>query len=199
MVFPSGLEANPILILLWGIIVGYVFSTVGAAGAILAFIGQVVCFKLDKAMIKDLVSGGMAEASAKKAVKNTLKVHNLMAVVLAPIIAVPRYFKDRRVAIPLALVVAAGVVLGALVGPEIPMSLKQYKFYFGIVTFLIGVRLIYETTETYRKSKEKLKAVSKAFEEKVKELRETGKWEELRKEGFKVNRLRFRLEGLRRQ
>ena len=148
--FKLELAGNPILILLWGIIVGYVFSTVGAAGAILTFIGQVVVFKFDKAMIKHLIGTGMEEAKAKAAASSTLKVHNLMAVILSPLIAVPRYLKDRRVAIPLALCIAVGVVAGAIIGPMIPMTLDQYKFWFGVITFLIGVRLFYETTETYR-------------------------------------------------
>ncbi len=180
------LVSNPVFILLWGIIVGYVFSTVGAAGAILTFIGQTVVFKFDKAMIKHLVNSGIAEAQAKTTAKNTLKVHNLMAVILSPLISVPRYFKEKRVAIPLALCIAVGVVLGALIGPAIPMTLKQYKFWFGVVTFIIGIRLFYETTETYRKGRQKLQSISKKFEEKVKELKKSGKWEELAAEGFKV-------------
>ncbi|MCG8402413.1 MAG: sulfite exporter TauE/SafE family protein [Firmicutes bacterium] len=180
------LAGNPILILLWGIIVGYVFSTVGAAGAILTFIGQVVVFKFDKAMIKHLIGTGMEEAKAKAAASSTLKVHNLMAVILSPLIAVPRYLKDRRVAIPLALCIAVGVVAGAIIGPMIPMTLDQYKFWFGVITFLIGVRLFYETTETYRKGRQKLVNISKKFEEKVKELKQSGKWDELAAEGFKV-------------
>ncbi|MBO8138488.1 MAG: sulfite exporter TauE/SafE family protein [Desulfotomaculum sp.] len=187
MEFTYGLEANPFGILFWGIIVGYVFSTVGAAGAILTFIGQAVVFKFDKAMIKHLVSTGVSEAQAKATAKNTMKVHNLMAVIFSPLIAVPKYFKEKRVAIPLAICVATGVVFGAIVGPMIPMSLKAYKFWFGVVTFLIGIRLFYETTEYARNKKQKLKAISKKFEEKVKELKKTGNWDELAAEGFKVN------------
>lgn len=187
MFFPtSGIETNPIWIVLWGIITGYVFSTVGAAGAVLTLIGQVTLFKLDKIMPKHLMAQGMAEAAAKATAKNTIKVHNLMAVILSPIIAVPRYFKEKRVAIPLALCVAAGVVFGALVGPQIPMTLKQYKFWFGVITFIIGLRLAYETTETYRQKRKKLNEVSKAFEAKVKEMKKSGNWEDLAKEGFKV-------------
>lgn len=181
------IAGNPIMILVWGILVGYVFSTVGAAGAILTFIGQTIVFKFDKAMIKNLMGAGVAEAEAKAAAKNTLKVHNLMAVILSPLIAVPRYFKEKRVAIPLAACVATGVVCGALIGPQIPMTLKQYKFWFGVITFLIGIRLYYETTDTYRKGKQKLQNISKKFEAKVKELKQSGNWNELAEEGFKVN------------
>ena len=198
VISPYGASFNPIGVIIWGIITGYVFSTVGAAGAILTFIGQVVVFKIDQAYIKffkehpdkipsQIASKGLPlEKAAKTVTKNTLKTHNLMAVILSPAIAVPRYYMERRVAIPLALSIAAGVVLGAIVGPSIPMSLKQYKFYFGIITFIIGIRLAYECTERYRKGKEKLKAISKAFEEKVKELKQTGDWETLKKEGFKT-------------
>ncbi len=182
----SGAEFNPMAVIAWGIITGYVFSTVGAAGAILTFIGQVVVFKLDKFMLKHLPTAGYTEAQAKTLTKNTLKVHNLAAVIMSPLIAVPTYFKERRVALPLAGAVAVGVVLGALVGPAIPMTLKQYKIYFGVITFIIGIRLAYETTERYRAGKAKLKAISERFEAKVKELKASGEMDEIKKEGFKV-------------
>lgn len=183
----TGAEFNPILVIFWGIITGYVFSTVGAAGAILTFIGQVVVFKLDKFMLKHLPTAGHSEAQAQTLAKNTLKVHNLAAVIMSPLIAVPAYFKERRVALPLAGAVAAGVVLGALIGPSVPMTLAQYKFYFGIITFIIGMRLAYETTDRYRAGKAKLKAVSEKFEAQVKELRASGRMDEIKEEGFKVS------------
>lgn len=195
MEFTFGLETSPFGILFWGIIVGYVFSTVGAAGAVLTFIGQAVIFKFDKAMIKHLIDQGVGQAEAKATAKNTMKVHNLMAVILSPIIAVPRYFKEKRVAIPLAISVAAGVVFGAIIGPMIPMTLKDYKFWFGIITFIIGIRLFYETTDYARNKKKKLKAVSKKFEEKVQELKKSGNWDELAKDGFKVDQ--FNISGLK--
>lgn len=196
MEFPtSGLVANPIFVAFWGIVAGYVFSTVGAAGAILTFIGQVAIFKIDKAYIKTFMAQGLAESEAKNIAKNSMKVHNLMAVILSPLISVPRYFKDKRVAIPLALCVAAGVVFGALIGPSIPMTLKQYKFWFGVITFIIGLRLLYETTDRYVQGKAKLKAVSKKFEEKVAELRKSGDWAQLGTEGFAMQK--FGLTELR--
>ncbi|RLF57645.1 MAG: hypothetical protein DRN25_06210, partial [Thermoplasmata archaeon] len=103
MISPYGASFNPIGVIIWGIITGYVFSTVGAAGAILTFIGQVVVFKIDQAYIKffkenpdkipsQIASKGLPlEKAAKTVTKNTLKTHNLMAVILSPAIAVPRY------------------------------------------------------------------------------------------------------------
>ncbi|MCF8011179.1 MAG: sulfite exporter TauE/SafE family protein [Clostridiales bacterium] len=187
MFFPtSGLEVNPIGIILWGILTGYVFSTVGAAGACLTLIGQVTIFKLDKVMPKHLMAQGASEAAANAQTKNTIKTHNLMAVILSPIIAVPKYFKEKRVAIPLAMAVAAGVVFGSIVGPQIPMSLAMYKFWFGIITFIIGLRLAYETTSVYRSKRQKLNEVSKNFEENIKKMKASGNWDALTTEGFKV-------------
>jgi len=196
----SGLEVNVPAVFIWGIVVGYIFTTVGAAGAILTFIGQVVIFGLDKAMISFLKAKGMTEKVAKDITTKTLKVHNLTAVIISPLIAVPRYWMERRVAIPLALCIAVGVVIGALAGPSVPMTLKQYKFWFGVITFLIGIRLAYECTETYRRRKEKLVKISKAFEEKVKELKATGRWEELKEKGYKLTKfgateMRFEFVG----
>ncbi len=60
----SRAEFDSILVLVWGMITGYVFSTVGAAGAILTFVGQVVVFKLGKFMLKHLPTMGYSEAQA---------------------------------------------------------------------------------------------------------------------------------------
>lgn len=189
MHFPfSGLEANPIWIIVWGVVTGYVFSTIGAAGAVLTMVGQTLLFKLDAAMVKTFVAGGMDEAAASKAAAGSVKVHNLMAVILSPIIAVPRYMKERRVAIPLALCVGAGIVIGALIGPAIPMSLAAYKFWFGVMTFIIGCRLFYETTERYQQGKKKLAAVNKAFQEKMAEVKKTKNWDEFAAQGFAMNK-----------
>lgn len=189
MYFPfSGLEYSPVIIVLWGILVGYVFSTVGAAGAILTMIGQTTIFKIDQALIKTFIGQGMEEVAASKAAAGSVKVHQLMAVMLAPFIAVPKYLKERRIAIPLALCVGGGAILGALIGPAIPMTMAQYKFWFGVVVFLIGLRLVYETTPRFLAGKQKLAALNKSFENKVVELRKTGNWEELAEAGYKLNK-----------
>ncbi len=201
MHFPfSGLEYSPIIIVLWGIVVGYIFSTVGAAGAILAMIGQTTIFKIDQALLKTFMGQGMEEAAASTAAAGTVKVHQLMCVMLAPLIAVPKYLKERRIAIPLGIAVGVGAIVGALIGPAIPMTLEQFKFWFGVVVFIIGLRLVYETTPRFYAGRQKLAAINKAFEDKVKELRESGKWEELAASGydlkkFTLNEMRFTFWG----
>lgn len=165
----AGVEANVLLIILCGVIVGYIFSTVGAAGGILTMISQVIIFGVTNV--------------------NVIKPTNLCAIIFSSIISVPLYFRERRIAIPLAINIAVGAVAGALIGVWLSVNyleFKLYKFWFGVITCMVGVLVLYETTNRYKHSKEKFKAAPEKFEAKVKELKKSGNLHVLREHGFKM-------------
>ena len=84
------------LLLAWGVLVGFVFSTVGAAGGILASVGMISVFGItDPNMVKP-----MAQALT----------------LVTPLIAVPIYMRQCRLVYSLALLLGAGGILGALIG-----------------------------------------------------------------------------------
>lgn len=85
--------------LLWGFIVGLIFSTVGAAGGILAGVGHISIF-------------GIRDA-------NLVKFYNQFLVALSPLISLPLYLKQRRVALWLALLLAVGSIVGASLGANL--------------------------------------------------------------------------------
>ena len=69
---------------------------------------------------------------------------------------------------PLGLSLGIGSVLGSYLVPMITagkISISGYLGYFGIVVFIIGGFLFYETTPKGQAGKKEAKAAAKAFED----------------------------------
>ncbi|MBI3041734.1 MAG: TSUP family transporter [Betaproteobacteria bacterium] len=97
MVFDvSGISIAPWIPLAWGILVGLVFSLVGAGGGIIASVGLISVL-------------GLTDA-------NLLKPMAQMLTLASPLVAVPSYYKQRRLILGLAALLGAGGVVGALIG-----------------------------------------------------------------------------------
>ncbi len=115
------------VVVAWGMLVGLVFSTVGAAGGILASVGLISILGIQDPNL----------------VKPTAQVLTLVT----PIIAVPHYYRQCRVVISLALLLGAGGIFGALVGSSLSVSyladLKTFKPVFGVLVLLISLQLLW--------------------------------------------------------
>jgi uncharacterized membrane protein YfcA len=113
------------LLLVWGGLVGFVFSTVGAAGGILASVGMISVFGIgDPNLVKP-----MAQAMT----------------LVTPLIAVPLYMRQCRVVYRLALLLGAGGILGALLGSTLSHSwlsdMQVFKPVFAVLVFFIAAQL----------------------------------------------------------
>jgi len=128
------------LAVLWGVVIGAVFSTVGAAGGILAGFGHITLFGLQSA--------------------NTVKVMNQLLVVLSPLISVPTYKRQGRLILSLGVLLGLGSLVGAFVGSELSYrylsGLKEYKFLFGLFTLLVALKILHEVLRRERKKVEKI-------------------------------------------
>lgn len=184
MFFESAvIEANPIFILLWAVFVGFVFSTVGAAGGILSGVGHITLLAIGNA--------------------NMIKVMNQFMVGLSSIVAVWNYVKMRRIVVPLGISLGLGSVLGAILGATFSKTylaaIEEYRFYFGLVVLLIALRVIYEITPRYLKTKASLARASARFEARVREAR-MDKANQLQSQGVvtlekSITRVRFSFYG----
>ena len=95
MVFEIAAVTVPVwLLLAWGGLVGFVFSTVGAAGGILASVGLISVFGIEN--------------------PNLVKPMAQAMTLVTPLVAVPLYMRQCRVVYRLALLLGAGGVLGRL-------------------------------------------------------------------------------------
>ncbi|GAB6181640.1 sulfite exporter TauE/SafE family protein [Desulfotomaculum defluvii] len=168
MHFPmAGVDASPIALILWGIFVGYVFTTVGAAGGILAGVGHMSIF-------------GLKEA-------NMVKPMNQVLTLVSPVVGTPLYLREKRIVVPTAIVLGLGGIIGALIGSyfssDFLKEMKHFQPYFGFFTLAISLRLFYECSQKFIDSQKKVKQANKAFAEKVKELKASGKINEIKQIG----------------
>ncbi len=123
-----GISYNPLLVILWSFFAGLVFSTVGAAGGILAGVGHISIFGIPSA--------------------NNIKIMNQILVITSTLISVPSYFLQRRVIYVLSFLLGIGSILGALLGSTLSYKflpdLKLYRPLFGIFTLLVSLKIFQE-------------------------------------------------------
>ena len=150
--------------ILWGVWVGWIFSSVGAFGGIMAGVGHITVFGLAD-------YGGTfkkTNPTLNKLLTDSIRVCNQYLVGLSAFISSVTYYRMGRLVLPLGLCLAIGGVLGAYLIPVLTagkIDLSSYVGYFGIVVFAVAFVLFYETTPAGQAKKKAAKAAAKAFEE----------------------------------
>lgn len=153
--------------LLWAIWVGWIFSTVGAFGGIMAGVGHITVFGLG-----DYAAKFGKGHPVNKLVTDSIRVSNQWLVGLSGLISSINYYKMGRLVLPLGVCLAIGGVGGSWLVPELTagqVSLKAYIGYFGLCVLLLGCFLLYELTPKGQASKKEAKAAAQAFEQSVKQ------------------------------
>lgn len=192
---PGAPKVNPVLAFLWAVWVGWIFSTVGAFGGIMAGVGHMTVFGL----------GDYAKSFKKtapelnKILTDCIRMANQWLVGLSSAISSLNYLKSRRLAWPLGLALGAGSLFGAVVIPAVTggkVSFSQYQGWFGIAVFVVGGFLLYETTPRGQASKKAAKAAAQAFEKSVKEKGGSDKTEGIVVKSWGVSRIEFSFFGV---
>lgn len=161
---PGAPAPNVILGLFWAIWVGWIFSTVGAFGGIMAGVGHITVFGLaDYARtFKD------SAPALNKLITDSIRVSNQWMVGLSAAVGSFNYYRMGRLVLPLGIALAVGSISGSFLIPVLTagkISLKAYLGYFGLVVFIIGGFLFYETTPRGQAGKKEAKEAAKRFEE----------------------------------
>ncbi len=116
---------SPWIPLLWGVLVGFVFSTVGAAGGILASVGLISVLSVQN--------------------PNLVKPMAQMLTLITPAIAVPLYYKQCRVIFSLAILLGTGGIIGAVVGSTLSVihlaDMQIFKPVFAVLVLLIAAQI----------------------------------------------------------
>ena len=188
--------------ILWGIWVGWIFSTVGAFGGIMAGVGHITIFGLRGfgAQFKQ------TSPVMNKLITDTIRVSNQFLVGLSAIISSINYYRMGRLVLPLGIALAIGSISGAFIIPWLTagkIKLSSYIGYFGLAVFAIAFVLYRDTTAAGQASKKEAKAAAKAFEDSVKAKRAGGESAQAAEEltgaritEFTLSRVKFTFYGV---
>jgi hypothetical protein len=171
MGIPGGPQVNLFLALLWSIFVGWIFSTVGAFGGVLAGVGHITIFGLAN------YAKSFKETSPdmSRLLTDSIRVSNQWLVGLSGLISSYNYYKMGRLVLPLALCLGLGSIAGASLVPMLTagkVNLSSYVGYFGLAVLLLGCFLLYKITPMGQASNRKAKDAACAFEKAVKEKKD---------------------------
>jgi uncharacterized membrane protein YfcA len=197
---PGAPDVNIIWAFLWAIWVGWIFSTVGAFGGIMAGVGHITIFGLgDYAK-----SFKNTSPTLNKLLTDSIRVSNQWMVSLSALISSINYYKMGRLVLPLGIALALGSVMGSILVPVITagkIKLSAYIGYFGLCVFVIGGFLFYETTERGQSKKKNAKKAAKTFEEAHIMLKDNKETVDTAHHGVKIvewslSRVRFTFYGV---
>ncbi len=163
---PGAPHVNPVLAFAWALWVGWIFSTVGAFGGVMAGVGHISVFGLGQYA----TSFGKG-APLNKVVTDSLRVSNQWLVGCSGAVSSFKYAKLGRIVIPLAIALGIGSIVGSWLVPTLTqgkISFKEYQGYFGLFVLALGCYLFYETTPAGQSKKKKAGEAVKAFEAAVK-------------------------------
>jgi hypothetical protein len=168
---PGAPQVGMVLALVWALWVGWIFSTVGAFGGIMAGVGHMTVYGLGDYVrtFKDSAPG------LNKTLTDSIRTSNQFLVGLSSILSVINYLKSKRMSWPLGLALGVGSIAGAFLAASLTggkVSFSQYQGWFGVFVLVVGFVLLYEITPQGQASKKKVKEASQAFEKTVKEKKD---------------------------
>lgn len=170
---PGAPQVRMELAFAWAVWVGWIFSTVGAFGGVMASVGHMAVFGF----------GSYAHSFAKtspalnKAITDSIRVSNQWLVGTSAGFSSFNYWRMGRLVLPLALALGVGSVFGSWLIPTLTagkLSFKAYSGYFGAFVLFLGCYLFWETTPAGQATKKKAKAAAEAFEQLTKECKMEG-------------------------
>lgn len=160
---PGAPNVNMILAFCWAIWVGWIFSSVGAFGGVMASVGHISVFGLG-----DYAASFGKGTPMNKLVTDSIRVSNQWLVGTSSLISSFKYWTLGRIVLPLGIALGAGSLVGSILTPILTqgkVSFRDYVGYFGIFVLGLGCYLLYGTTARARARKQKATLAAKAFEE----------------------------------
>lgn len=163
---PGGLNVNIYLAFCWAVWVGWIFSSVGAFGGVMASVGHISVFGLG-----EYAASFGKGTPMNKLVTDSIRVSNQWLVGTSSLISSFKYWTLGRIVLPLGIALGIGSLAGSILTPILSqgkISFRDYVGYFGVFVLCLGCYLFYETTPGARAKKKKAQAAAKAFEEQSK-------------------------------
>jgi len=124
------------VILVWGVFAGVVFSSVGAAGGILASFGLISIV-------------GITDP-------NSVKPMTQIVVLATALVFIPGYLRRSALVWPLGMLLAGGGLIGAWIGSSLSSTyltdMKTFRPLFGILTLAIATQIAWPMFKTWNKN-----------------------------------------------
>jgi len=164
-------DINLTIGLLWAIWVGWIFSTVGAFGGIMAGVGHMTIYGLGAyaKTFKDTAP------PLNKFITDSIRVSNQWLVGLSALVSSINYGRQKRLVTALGFFLGIGALFATLLivfTTAGKLSFSQYQGWFGLCVFVIGGFMIYEMTPRGQASKKTAQEAAKAFESSIKEKKD---------------------------
>jgi len=189
---PGAPRVNYIVAILWAVWVGWIFSTVGAFGGIMAGVGHMTVYGL----------GDYARSFAKtapglnKTLTDSIRTSNQFLVGLSALVSSINYLRAKQLAWPVGIALALGSIAGALFIPWLTggkISFAAYQGWFGLFVFVVGAFLFYETTPKGQQKKKAAKEAAQAF---AKARKEGAAGEGISFKSFSLTKATFSFYGI---
>ena len=165
---PGAPQISLLVGFLWAIWVGWIFSTVGAFGGIMAGVGHITIYGLG-AYAKTFKT---TAPDLNKFVTDSIRVSNQWLVGLSALVSSINYGKQKRLVTALGVFLGLGALFATLLvvfTTAGKISFSQYQGWFGLCVFVIGGFMIYELSPKGAATKKSAQEAVKAFEKTVKE------------------------------
>lgn len=170
---PGAPNINYLVAFAWAIWVGWIFSTVGAFGGVMAGVGHLTLFALGNYASSFQTTNPELNALFT----DTIRASNQYIVALAALISVYSFIRMKRMVIPLGVALGIGSITGGLLIPWLTagrISLHDYIGYFGLAVLVIGGVIFYGTTAAARSKKEQSSETSQSLSKLIKEKGDSG-------------------------
>jgi len=150
--------------------VGWIFSTVGAFGGVMAGVGHMSVFGFGA------YAGDLKKTAPElgRVITDSIKASNQFLVGTSAAISSFNYLKMGRLVLPLAISLGLGSLIGAWGAQELSagkLDFKSYQGYFGAFVLLLGFWLLYETTPAGQAKKKTATEAARAFENAANKLK----------------------------
>ena len=183
---PGGPQLNVMIGFVWAIWVGWIFSTVGAFGGIMAGVGHITIYGLG-----DYAKSFKKTMKLNKIITDSIRVSNQWLVGCSAALSSFNYYKAGRLVLPLGIALAVGSVSGSILVPILTagkISLKAYLGYFGLFVLFLGCYLFYQTTPKGQAGQKAAKQAAAAFQKSVKDQQAGGGQVDMAEMGVKIQK-----------